>query len=663
MKKIVERFIIIACLVLSLCGVPPAGTGGRVSAAAGFPPRLSPTLSASGKALYHGLPALVILPDPNPAARGLRDQGVAALTAQAGGSAAVSTFVVTFETAGTPDPWGAICQAFPSAARTAFNAAVATWSRLLRSSVPIKVQVCWADLGSAVVLGYSGDEPQYRAFPNAPDPNAWYNSALANSLAGFDLGPGSYDDNITFNSHFAWYLGTDGRPPLDEYDLVSVSTHELGHGMNFGGMAGYSGSSGSFGYDGSPQIYDTFMEDAAGNPMTGYSNPSPALGSLLTSNSLWFHGPNSYRANGSQRVKIYAPSIWMDGSSYSHMDYDAFVGTPDALMVYAIGAGTSRHAVGPVTTGMFEDMGWKIGVVPTPLSPSGSIDVTRPAFQWSKVSGASQYAYAVYQGNRLVSADSVYPYACGSTTCSASLPKDLASGEYSWRVKASEGSGWTEYSAPLGFRVSAPFNSAFSSGASGWIPVKGKWTVSAGDYRGTGALDTFASSYHAGVYDTYTYAVRLKQTGCTACPWAILFNGDPSSLDATGFWKDGYAFEATDDGSYSVWEAAGGTETNLSSWIFAPGLLTPAWNTLAVTYNSSTHYAQFFINHIEVADDTLSDFPAGSVGVGFTSAAIPGARLFVDYASLTAGAPASQVAAGLRSARLVHLGDQPAPSR
>ena len=55
------------------------------------------------------------------------------------------------------------------------------------------------------------------------------------------LSVSSFDMNITYNNGFSWYYGTDANPPAGQYDLVTVAAHEIGHGLNFSGSAGYSG--------------------------------------------------------------------------------------------------------------------------------------------------------------------------------------------------------------------------------------------------------------------------------------------------------------------------------------------------------------------------------------------------------------------------------------
>ncbi len=336
----------------------------------------------------------------------------------------VSTFTITYVAAGGTDPWGQVCVAFPAEAKTAFNAAAAIWANTLKSSVPITIKACWADLGSPSILGYSGGQPQHANFTGAPKTNTWYQGSLANSIAGSDLAPTDFDMNITYNNGFSWYYGTDGNPPAGQYDLVTVAAHEIGHGLNFSGTAKWvSGGTGSYGLPGYPypNIYDTFMEDAGGTALTTYTNPSAALGTLLTSSNLWFDGPNANAANGGTRVKMYAPSTWAGGSSYSHLDYNTFAGTANSMMVYAVSSGAANHSPGAVTTGLLKDLGWQTDTgsnVPTPQSPSGTITDKTPTYTWTTVTGATKYRYQLNQGTTVVYTKTVAATVCGASTCS-----------------------------------------------------------------------------------------------------------------------------------------------------------------------------------------------------------------------------------------------------
>ena len=355
-------------------------------------------ISEDEKTLIAANPPRILVPDPNPEMQNLHfPRSPWIEEAISGRSTPSATFDITYKPAGTQDLWGTNCSTFPEEAKTACNGAANIWANLIQSSVPITISACWSGELETGVLGYSGVAVVHRDFPGAPKVNTWYKPSLANSFAGTDLESTYADMYITYSSTFDWYYGTDGMTPSGLYDLVTVAAHEIAHGLNFSGMMAYSVGTAQYGYDGYPSIYETFIESGGGTKLTSYTNPSTALGTLVTSNDLWWDGPNANAANGGGRVKIFAPSTWMSGSSYSHLDYDTFAGTINSMMVYQIGSGSSQHNPGPVTQGLLMDMGWEIGTTTEPpLSPTG-LSATDGAYTnkvrltWNTSTGANRY--------------------------------------------------------------------------------------------------------------------------------------------------------------------------------------------------------------------------------------------------------------------------------
>jgi hypothetical protein len=278
---------------------------------------------------------------------------------------------------------------FPTAARNAFQAAVDIWERQIRSAVPIDVTADWSDLAASIdpnVLGAAGPVNFVENFPNAPRPGVYYPIALANAISGQDLAPANFctssgmdpsqpDISASFNSRppVPWYFGTDGNTPSGMVDLESVVLHELGHGLGFIGSydginpttgledvpgRGYYGLSGQ-GTD--TTIFDQFVGDIAGNPLGSgpYTNGTTMLGTALRTAVTWT-GANGIAGDGGQRPRLYAPSPWQPGSSFSHLDQNIYSGTANTLMTPALPAGVSAHSVGPIVLGMFKDMGWPV---------------------------------------------------------------------------------------------------------------------------------------------------------------------------------------------------------------------------------------------------------------------------------------------------------------
>jgi hypothetical protein len=300
-------------------------------------------------------------------------------------------------------------------ATAAIHAAADIWSTHVKSSVPVKVRVRWVSLGENV-LGTAG--PRLIAnFTQALEPNTWFPTALASALENRDLNPDQPDIEMQFNSNFArWYFGVDGNPPQNRFDFLSVVLHEIGHGLGFVGSMRVENEVGRWGFatgEGAttfPVVYDRFAEtDFQGVTSrlvdtSRFPNPSAPLAQALQSEEVYFHGPVSVAANVESQIaqglavpaggrpKLHAPPEWLPGSSYSHLteqrvgDEEPFYppGSLNSLMTPRLGATEVIRTPGPVTCGMFRDMGWPLGPhceamlpEPPPL-PDESIVVVGP---------------------------------------------------------------------------------------------------------------------------------------------------------------------------------------------------------------------------------------------------------------------------------------------
>ncbi|WP_422355516.1 T9SS type A sorting domain-containing protein [Roseivirga pacifica] len=250
---------------------------------------------------------------------------------------------------------------FSEEAQEAFQKAIDIWSQLISSDVVIRVNATWSQLDEGT-LGSAIWNTAYRNFDGAKELDVWYPVALAEKMAGVDLnGTDEADIVANFNKGANWYLGTDGNPALDQYDLVSVVLHELGHGLGFVDSFDYSEDSeeGSFGINDFPFIYDLSVENAQGQPLVELVNEPADLGTALTSNSVFFNSLTAV-ANDGVRPKLYAPATWSGGSSIAHLNEGTYPsGSANSLMTPQIGANEVIHDPGPITLNMFGDMGWE----------------------------------------------------------------------------------------------------------------------------------------------------------------------------------------------------------------------------------------------------------------------------------------------------------------
>jgi len=266
---------------------------------------------------------------------------------------------------------------FPAPAESAFAFTARIWASTLISSVPIRINARFEPLPGGV-LGVT--------FPNVPDTlfnGRWLTSALADAITGRDLNPGQFDIDLHLNSAFAaWYFGTDGNPPSNKYDFVTVVLHEMCHGLGFATTCKVQSGSGSYGllsqsdfpglvfsfpwpnFSRRQDLFVRYVENAAGQRLTDttlFANPSTALAAQFTSNGVFFNGPNAVLANNGIRPKLYAPATFSLGSSILHLDQNTYPpGNINSLMTPFAFPGISNHSPGPIILGTYKDFGWRI---------------------------------------------------------------------------------------------------------------------------------------------------------------------------------------------------------------------------------------------------------------------------------------------------------------
>ncbi len=195
MKRINGIFeVYILALVLTIFAYQwPATANANETMAASegiLPAPLQPQLSEDGNTLYFGVPFKAVVKDPNPPVIPRRILAPAKMKALPE-AAATSTFMIEYYPNDEADPGGQTCETFPEDAKRAFEAAAEIWENILKSSVPITIKACWANLtgNNADTLAYSGWGPWKKNFPRAPRKDTFYAGSLANALQGRVLDP------------------------------------------------------------------------------------------------------------------------------------------------------------------------------------------------------------------------------------------------------------------------------------------------------------------------------------------------------------------------------------------------------------------------------------------------------------------------------------------
>ena len=118
--------------------------------------------------------------------------------------------------------------------------------------------------------------------------------------------------------------------------------------------------------------------------------------------------------------------------------------------------------------------------------------------------------------------------------------------------------------------------------------------------------------------------------------------GEPSSIASSGHWNNGYLFQYSNDGYYSVFKYVGGSSTALQSWTATSTVVSGDWNTLKVQMNGTS--MSFWINDTLVWSGTDSSFSSGYAGLGFFGE--QGGTCWADYAHLDTGSSLVESSSG-----------------
>lgn len=251
-----------------------------------------------------------------------------------------------------------------AARRQALEFALGIWSAQLTSSYSGETITVIAAMnpGSAnsSFIAFAGSTSFYDIFGGGLADTA-YGAALANHLAGRDLDTTLPEIEITFNSDFSFYYGTDGLNG-NNIDFITVALHEVAHGLNFQSLIDQSGEY----FFNEPGIWDRQLEIGNGTDLTAMT-PGQRAQALVSDNLFW-NGVQGAAGNAGQRPKIEAPNQFRPGSSTSHLDEG--VHANELLSPNYSGV---DHAPSRMELGMLVDMGWNVNGLASPATARSTI--------------------------------------------------------------------------------------------------------------------------------------------------------------------------------------------------------------------------------------------------------------------------------------------------
>ncbi len=269
---------------------------------------------------------------------------------------------------------------FPDEAIPPFEFIVTVLEELFPSDITINVGAQFSDQVGAGTLASAGATTFFRNFDNQIEPDAWYPISLAEKIVGMEL---NADDNpfdivVTINSQQDWYYDFENPAGIaGRFDFVTIVMHEILHGLGMTSGSDVSSNLGVIESQGSSFVYDLFLENSAlMNISQSFDNNSLGLGSALRSEDVFF-GSNWFKINTPNDIpRIFAPTVWNQGSSISHVDEGTYNNTPNALMTPTAQRGEIIQDPGLVMDMMY-DMGWSLTLM-RPIHGNFSEDVNAP---------------------------------------------------------------------------------------------------------------------------------------------------------------------------------------------------------------------------------------------------------------------------------------------
>lgn len=267
-----------------------------------------------------------------------------------------------------------------------FQAAANVWGAALSSTQIIKVNASFTALSCTATAGTLGSAgAATNIVLNVGTKQRYFAVALAEALVSQEVnGAGVAEVTASFNSRVdqndtgclgstRFYYGLAGPAPAGTIALYPVVLHELGHGLGFAPLlcrvaGGCTGPTTAFGgyFNNIPDIWSEFVRDnnvggtGANKHWVDMTTAERAASFTNDPNLVW-NGMSVTSNLGSQvalarnegRLRTYAPSTYVQGSSVAHFHSDA---SPNLLMEPSLTSDVFTQT--DLTDCLFQDIGW-----------------------------------------------------------------------------------------------------------------------------------------------------------------------------------------------------------------------------------------------------------------------------------------------------------------
>lgn len=292
---------------------------------------------------------------PGSTAEDMTDSFTVTVSDQFGGSTVVPVTVaiapagVTFSFS-----YGTGASYWSTAARTALESAAAKLASAIVVRSPITIS--YALIGQNVP-GSSQLASARESFVSGSP--GFYATVTQNKiLTGIDSNGTTADGELTWNFAHPWAYGDSVGE--SQYDFQATALHELLHSFGF-----LTGIETPPDMDRNWTTFDRFLSAANGASVISdtYVWNSTSLANLTGGNGgLYFAGPNAVAAYGGP-VPLYTPSVWIPGTSVSHLDPSMPAANTNVMAAYQ-DYGPGVRTISPVETAILADLGYTVS--PTP---------------------------------------------------------------------------------------------------------------------------------------------------------------------------------------------------------------------------------------------------------------------------------------------------------